>query len=477
MDIGPPRRRGHRHRALGALAVDRAAQRFEDRPYLDILELDAGELLDPAEIERDGARIGRRFARHPRLRRRAAAEFEDHIGREIEARHDGGGIDAALEAVARVGLEASLAAGCRRPQRIEVSAFDEDGRGCFRRARCFAAHDAAEAKHGRVVGDHAHGVVDRVLLSVETVERFAGLTQPRADGAPELLRVVDMKWAATIDRDVVRHVDEGVDGAQADGGQPVLQPRRRRAVLDAGDDAAGKRRAGGGGVLGERELDVDGALGLAFDGTERWLRLELAEAGGCQIARDAAHARAVRAVGREFHLDDRVRQSRHIDIARADLTCEARVEIEDAVAFRGEFEFGRRAQHAVRDDAAHRLLLQRDLRAGNIGAERGEHGQHAHARVRRPADDFHQRLARRDLDLAHAQPVGIGVLLGVDDTRNGECAKLGTRVLYPFDLKADGRQLGVDRLQGGGRVEMVFEPGQREFHRWVSGEQENQAPV
>ena len=34
----------------------------------------------------------------------------------------------------------------------------------------FAAHDAAEAERPGVVGDHAHGLIDGVLLAVEPEE-------------------------------------------------------------------------------------------------------------------------------------------------------------------------------------------------------------------------------------------------------------------------------------------------------------------
>ena len=47
----------------------------------------------------------------------AAAEIEHHRGRELEARQHEGGIDAALEAVARVRIDAELAAGLRDVER------------------------------------------------------------------------------------------------------------------------------------------------------------------------------------------------------------------------------------------------------------------------------------------------------------------------------------------------------------------------
>ena len=119
-------------------------------------------------------------------------------GGEIEARQDEGRIDAALEAVARIALHAGLAAGRGRAQRIEIGALDQDVRRRLRAAGVLAAEDAAEAEHGAIVGDHAHGLVDLVRLAVEAGELLARLAEPRADGAVELVGVVDVQRPAAI---------------------------------------------------------------------------------------------------------------------------------------------------------------------------------------------------------------------------------------------------------------------------------------
>ena len=67
-----------------------------------------------------------------------------------------------------------------------------------------------------------------------------------------------------------------------------------------------------------------------------------------------------------------------------------------------------RHQHAVGHDAAHGTLVERDLRAGNVGADRREHADHAGAGVGRPAYDLEHAAA--GIDLAHLQLVGVGML-------------------------------------------------------------------
>ena len=108
--------------------------------------------------------------------------------------------------------------------------------------------------------------------------------------------------------------------------------------------------------------------------------------------------------------------------------------------FGGKLQLRRRAHHAVRHDAAHGLLLERDLRAGNVRAERGEHADQAGARVGRAAHDLEQRRALLDLDLDDLQLVGVGMLAGLDDARDAERAELVGRIVDALDLEADRRQ-------------------------------------
>src|SRR3546814_16480679 len=93
------------------------------------------------------------------------------------------------------------------------------------------------------------------------------------------------------------------DGTQADGAQAVLQPLRAGAVLDAAEGAPGDV---GAGVLALRRkiaLPLDRTLEAAGHRLRRQ-RLQVAEAGGGEVARDAAHPQAIAAVRRDGNLDD-----------------------------------------------------------------------------------------------------------------------------------------------------------------------------
>ena len=204
-----------------------------------------------------------------------------------------------------------------------------------------------------------------------------------------------------------------------------------------------------------------------LDARDGLLGLQGAEAGSGEIARDAAHAGAVRPVRRQLHLEHRIGETHHLDVALADVARHVGGQLDDAGGFRGKLQLRRRAHHAVRHDAAHRLFLQRDLRPGNVGAERREHADEARTRVRRAAHHLEQRRALLHLDLDDLQLVGVGMLAGLDDARNAERAELVGGIVDALDLQADRRQARRDLIDRRLGLEVILEPGQREFHRGI----------
>ncbi len=317
MDIGPPG--GRRDAEHGRLAVHLEAELFERGHGFRRRELGARELLNPRRIETDrGPAIGL-AAGNDGVAGLAAAEFEDHLRGELEAQHLRFGIDAALEAVARVGVDAGLAAGRGGAQRIEKGAFDENRCGCFRGAGRLAAHDAAKPKHARLIRDHAHGLVHLVGLAVERSEALAVLAEPRHDGSLELVRVVDVQRPREADGDVIRHVDGGVDGPEPNRAQAALHPVGRGSVRQPANNPAREHRAGILGALGELQLDRDGAIELAFARVALAGVPQRAEPSRRQVAGDAAHAKAVGPVRRDGHVDHRIVQTHDVHEALPDL--------------------------------------------------------------------------------------------------------------------------------------------------------------
>ncbi len=169
--------------------------------------------------------------------------------------------------------------------------FDQHVGGRFRAAGLFAAHDAGKRFHAFVVGDDADRVVERVGLAVERQQRLAGARAPHREIAAHFRGVEHVQRPAAVVGDEVGDIDQRIDRAQPDRGQPLLQPVRRRAVLDAAHQAQREGRAQRG-RRAEIERHLHRAGELAFDRLDRRV-LELAHVGGGKIARDAVHAGAV----------------------------------------------------------------------------------------------------------------------------------------------------------------------------------------
>ena len=130
-----------------------------------------------------------------------------------------------------------------------------------------------------------------------------------------------------------------------------------------------------------------------------------------------------------------------------------------------DLELRGRAQHAAALDAADGADAERDVLAGDVGAGRREHALHAGAGVGRAAHHLDRR-ARARVDHAHAQAIGVGVLLGGDhlgDAVGGERLRL---VLHALDLEADAGERLDDLVERGVGVEVILEPGEGEFHRF-----------
>jgi hypothetical protein len=151
--------------------------------------------------------------------------------------------------------------------------------------------------------------------------------------------------------------------------------------------------------------------------------------------RDRARCRARRvqsAVGREVDVDDRI-----VEPAHSHRRADRRVlgQVDDAVVVVGNASS--RSDTACRgfdaaDDAFSSVMPCRECRC-----RRGEHALHAGARVGRAAHDLHGR-AVAGIDHAHAQAVGVGMLLGLDDMGDDREGRQRLRlVLDALDLEAD----------------------------------------
>ena len=202
------------------------------------------------------------------------------------------------------------------------------------------------------------------------------------DGAGHFRVVERVQRLAELDHDVVGDVDDRADRTQARTAQTLGEPERRLcAGIDAFDHAAEITRAIGTGIEADRALRLD-RVRLRFDlgrmerrvansaPTSRARPCTLRQSGrfGVSLSSMLASGRprycaerfADRRIGRQLH------QARRVGV---------------------DAELLRRAQHAVRIDAAQRGLLDLDS-VRQFRADRRERRLETDARIRRAADDL-----------------------------------------------------------------------------------------
>jgi hypothetical protein len=129
----------------------------------------------------------------------------------------------------------------------------------------------------------------------------------------------------------------------------------------------------------------------------------------------------------------------------------------------GDHQLGGRAQHASAFDAADGADRERNVLAGDEGAGRGEHALHAGARVGRAAHDLNG-FSVASVDHADAQAIRVRVFFCRDHRGDHERLEQAGLVLDVFHLEPDHGELVHDRGELLVGVEMLLEPGQREFH-------------
>ena len=267
------------------------------------------------------------------LRRLAAAEFENEFGREFEPRHDEFRIDAALEAIARVGQDTELAARGGDPH------ADRNRR--IRRRRCVVASVQPVSsppmmppmpRAAFVVGNHAHLGIERVGLAVERVQRF----RRRARAAPACRpRACRHRRHAAAGRD--RLAMRLVTSTSAEIGRKPIA--RKRACSQPGLGPfftlrirrPANMRAGALGAMREiRDAMWIGHGNVPGTGCDRAVSSIVPRPAAARSRAMPYDARAVAAIGRDARHRSRDRRDPSARAAGAPITASAR-ELDDAL--------------------------------------------------------------------------------------------------------------------------------------------------
>ena len=130
-----------------------------------------------------------------------------------------------------------------------------------------------------------------------------------------------------------------------------------------------------------------------------------------------------------------------------------------------QLQLALRRHHAVALNAADIADLDGDIETRNIRARFTQNDGDPFARVRRAADDLFDAFV--GLDLADFQLVRIRMFLGRIDLCDGKFRQALGRVRNPFHLKTKVGQGVEDLVKRSVCVQVVFQPGKREFHRSI----------
>ena len=375
------------------------------------------------------------------------------------------GVDAALEAERRVGVQAEALGRLAHPYGIEVGALDEDVGRRLADARIEAAEDAGDAHRTLGRADHQVLVRELALHAVERHERRAlGAGADHHLAALDLCGIEGVQRLSELEEHEVGDVDQVVLGVNARGPQAVLHPLGRGADLAARDRDA--HVAGAGLVVfdADRHGQVVVVHGKGRDVGPLHLRpLAAATEVGRQVARHADVRGGIHPVGRQADLDQvvvldaEVLPGRHADgrVGR---------KLHDALVRGADAQLVLGAEHAERLDAADLRPLDLELLVAAVGvehrADRGAEHLQSRTAVGRTADDL-QRFARADIDRRDVQVVRVGMVRAGHDLADHHAPKAaldGLDLLEALDLESYVGQNTGHLLGRKVRFDVAFEP-------------------
>ena len=176
-------------------------------------------------------------------------------------------VHAALIAHGAFADKPEVAASAAGAACLERGGFQQDVHRIIGHLGIKAAHDAGQGNRALLGGgDDGHVAGKGALLAVERGQRLAVLRGAHHDvrtaiGILQLVQVERVQRLAEQEQDVVRDVDDVVDGTLADGRKALDHPVGAGAHLAAADDARRVARAALGVLDRDLNLFVDGGCG------------------------------------------------------------------------------------------------------------------------------------------------------------------------------------------------------------------------
>ncbi len=373
------------------------------------------------------------------------------------------GVHAAFEAVVRVRAELVALGAAPHRHGIEMRDLQGDVVGIGHHAVVEAAHDARQPDRAAAPaavggGDDQVRRVEGHGVLAEQRHALVGRGTPHLQHAPlQHPSIVGVRGLAELEGDVVGDVHNVVPRAQPERGEAPLQPHR------AGPDAypldASKREPGASHPVLDLDLEavVDARVArLEPHGGVPERQPEL----GPQVARHAEEREGVRAVGRQFELDDalsgpQLRQRRTEGCVLG--------EGDEPAAVVVQAELPGAGQHPVTRDAQQLPLPHREAGAGQRRAGQRQRPSDAGARVGCAA--HHLRAAAAVVRHHALQVVRARDAIRLDDPGHHHALGRGRQLVHRLDRQPQAvEQLDGALHPGKGAVEELLEPAVRDPH-------------
>ncbi len=393
---------------LGILEFD--PERGQRGPDVFVVEAGAEHRVHPAGPQADALAFDRRRIHVSDVGGDlCAGHLHQQLHRPLGVALDRIGIEATLEARARLAAQLEPLGAAGDAHALEVGRLEEDLGGGLRHLGGGPAHDPGDGLRC------ALGVADEEILTgeltLDAVERgdpLTGVGQAHDDAAPREPRQVEgVQRLVALEQHVVGDVDHVADRTHARLHQPLRHPRGRRPHRDARDPA---EVAGAAVRVVDHHGDVTRHLGIARRVRLRHPEVE-AEVRG-QLARQSDDAHRVGAVGRDGEVEDGVVEPEEVAHVGPELA--RRIEGEDAGVVVAQAQLLGRAEHAVGHLAADLAPLQLET----AGQRRpGRRVRHDHPRHHVGRSAHHAGLRRAGAHVDERELVGIGVLHDVEHAR------------------------------------------------------------
>ena len=407
----------------------------------------------------------------------AAGNLHDEGRRGGGTRLDAVVVHTALIAHGAFADKPKVAAGAAGAARLERGGFQQDVHRIIGHLGVKAAHDAGQGNRALLRGgDDGHVAGKGALLAVKRGQRLAVLRGAHHDvrtaiGILQFVQVERVQRLAEQEQDVVRDVDDVVDGTLADGRKALDHPVGAGTHLAAADDARRVARAALSVLDRDLDLFVNGGCGGVELELGRHLRqrvVPVATVHRAHLASQACDGEAVGAVRGDLQVEHGVGETgvlgerdAHRGIFGQD---------HDAVVVAAQAELARGAVHAEACNAAQLGLLDLHV-AGQLRADHCGDDMVALVEVLGAADDL-QRLGvaffvdvePAHVDRAHPHVIGVGMMLLFEHLGGYHMVERGAKRLNALHARSRKVEFVAERLDVRRDLNVFVQPFQRYFH-------------